>query len=431
MSIESEKRLISACMAGGPVCVAGAVGLGVSSSAFSDCQMGQVWAGLVLAATEDRKTTAFHVLRRTYGSNITEVAVAQLREIASLEPTSIYARTLAVEVVGESKRRAVVERLAGALVLAKAGEGWDEDWAKASAAIRDAQQTAAAHAVTADLEALVDAYIAEEMSGKPPGTVGLGIPEFDEFFGLLGPGEVLVMAGRPGVGKTALALQMADATVRAGKSAVLISLEMSGKDLVGRLAKQRAGRAAAIFRGCSKADYQAAKDARVASAQAIKAAKGKLHVFEVQEAGSVSRIEDRVAMLASADQLPDVVVIDYLQLIQPEDSRAPREQQVATMSRRLKLMALSYKVPVILLSQLNRDAEKNDRKPRLSDLRESGSIEQDADRVWLIYPDSEMPTAPDSPSVNVMIDQAKNRNGAGGVAKPARFFKPSFLFEKP
>lgn len=428
---ETERRLISACMAGGPICVAGAVGMGVSVESFTDGALAAIWAGLTTAATEDRQTSAFYVLRRTYGANIDAVAVERLREISHLEPTSVYAKTLAADVVGEAKRRNVILRLSMALSAAKASESWDDAWAKTSDAMREAQQAAAAHAVTADLDALVDAYIAEELSGKPPGTVGLGIDEFDEFFGLLAPGEVCVMAGRPGVGKTALALQMADATVRSGRSAVIISLEMSGKDLVGRLAKQRAGRAAAIVRGCSKADYQNAKEARVTAAKAIKANKGRLHIFEVQEAGSVSRIEDRVAMLASADQLPDVVVIDYLQLIHAEDSRAPREQQVATMSRKLKLMALTYKVPVILLSQLNRDAEKNDRKPRLSDLRESGSIEQDADRVWLIYPDAEVPSAPDSPSVGVMIDQAKNRNGAGGIAKPARFFKPAFLFEKP
>lgn len=211
---------------------------------------------------------------------------------------------------------------------------------------------------------------------------------------------------------------------------MIVSLEMNGKDLVGRIAKQRVGRAAAISKGCTKAEYEAAKEARIASTEKLKESSKRLNIFEVAEANSVSRIEDRVAMLASADQLPDVVVIDYLQLIQPEDSRSAREQQVATMSRRLKLMALAFRVPVILLSQLNRDAEKNDRRPRLSDLRESGSIEQDADRVWLLYPDPDVPLVADSPSVQVIIDQAKNRNGAGGIAKAARFFKPAFNFEK-
>jgi replicative DNA helicase len=280
------------------------------------------------------------------------------------------------------------------------------------------------------LAALCDEYIAEERNGKAAGKVGTGIAECDDYFGKLGAGEVLVMAGRPAVGKTALAIQMADSVVRAGGRAMIVSLEMNGKDLVGRIAKQRAGRGSAITRGCSKEEYDAAKESRIRSAEKLKEDAQRLNIFEVAETNSVSRIEDRVAMLASADALPDVVVIDYLQLIQPDDARAAREQQVAAMSRRLKLMALAFRVPVILLSQLNRDAEKNDRRPRLSDLRESGSIEQDADRVWLLYPDPEVPLVADSPTVQVVIDQAKNRNGAGGIAKAVRFFKPAFAFEK-
>lgn len=430
-STELEKRLVSACMVGGAADVARAVGLGVSSSAFSDCQIAEVWAGLVAAATEDRKTGSFFVARRTFGKKIPEAGMALISEIEKLEPTSLYVRQLAEAVVGESKRRAVVLRLKAALASVALGKDeWSESWAKASAAIRDAQIAAAANAVTADLEALCDAYIAEETSGKPPGTIGTGVPGFDEFLGLLAPGEVLVMAGRPGVGKTALALQMADAAVRAGKRAVVFSLEMAGKDLIGRLAKQRAGRRASVVKGCTKAEYQAAKEARIGAAQAIKGEKGRLWVYEVQEASSVAQIEDRVAMLASADLTPDVVVIDYLQLVAPEDSRAPREQQVALISRRVKLMALTYKVPVILLSQLNRDAEKNDRTPKMSDLRESGSIEQDADRVWLIYPHDGSAPVSDSPTVTVVIEQAKNRNGESGIGQKACFYKPAFIFER-
>jgi replicative DNA helicase len=162
----------------------------------------------------------------------------------------------------------------------------------------------------------------------------------------------------------------------------------------------------------------------------MKADEKRLHIFEVRQVKSVSDIEDRVAMLKAADALPDVVVIDYLQLLHAEDSRAPREQQVAHMSRRIKLLALTYNVVVILLSQLNRDAEKDGTRPKLSGLRESGAIEQDADRVWLLYPDPEMMLAPDCPTVQVVIDQAKNRNGAGGIAKVVEFFKPSFSFHK-
>lgn len=429
--LQTERRLIGACIAGGPVCVAGAVGLGVSVESFTSQDLAVLWSGLTTAATEDKNTGSFYVLRRAFGTNIQPEHVERIREICEAEPTSIYAKDLANALVGETKRRKVVFLLNSAVHEAKSASDWDSAWSATSQAIMNAQETASANVTTADLESLVDAYIAEETNGKAPGIIGTGIPELDDGFGRIARGEVCVLAGRPGVGKTALALQMAAARTFGGGSAMVVSLEMSGKELIGRLAKQRAGRAGAITRGCSKEDFVAAKEARIESAKKIKGVSGRLHIFEVKEAATLSRIEDRLAMLCSAAKAPDVLVIDYLQLIQPDDTRAPREQQVASMSRRIKLLALRFNLPVLLLSQLNRDAEKNDRRPRLSDLRESGAIEQDADRVWLLYPDAEQPAAADSPTVAVLIDQAKNRNGISGIAKPARFYKPAFLFEKP
>lgn len=428
---ELEMRLLGACMTGGPADVAKAVYLGITEQTFSDGRLAAVWHGLVDAATNDRRTDSFFVLRRAFGNEMTPVNRDLVAEISKTEPTTIYLQSLIDAVLGDYRRRAIKPMLRVAVESLDSADDWQDAWARASVVIREAQDIATKNHRASDLGAMIDEYIAEEMSGKPKGTVGTGVAQLDEGLGLLAPGEVLIVAGRPAVGKTALAIQMADSLVRAGKTAMIVSLEMSGRDLVGRIAKQRAGRAAAIARGCAKADYDKAKTTRVQTAEAMRKDVGKLHIFEVNETSTVSRIEDRVAMLASAGSLPDVVVIDYLQLIQPEDGKASREQQVASMSRRLKLMALSFKVPVILLSQLNRDSEKNDRRPRMSDLRESGSIEQDADRVWLLYPDPESPVAPDSPTIAVMIEQAKNRNGQSGVRQVANFFRPTFSFEKP
>lgn len=431
MKNQTEKRLLGACMTGGPADVAKAVYLGISEETFADARLALVWQGLVKAATEDRSTKTFFVLRRACGNEISAPMQDLVTEIAALEPTSIYVQSLVDAVIGEHRRRAIKPLLKTACDALDAPDEWDDAWAKASSVIRTAQDTATKNHRASDLNAMIDGYIAQEKSGKQTGTVGTGVPQLDEGLGLISAGEVLIVAGRPAVGKTALAIQMADSMVRAGKSAMIVSLEMSGQDLVGRIAKQRAGRASAIARGCGKAEYENAKRVRIETAEAMRKNSGKLNIFEVSETSTVSRIEDRLAMLASADSLPSVVVIDYLQLIAPEDTKSSREQQVATMSRRLKLMALTFKVPVILLSQLNRDSEKNDRRPRMSDLRESGSIEQDADRVWLLYPDPDSVSAPDSPSVAVMIEQAKNRNGQSGVRQVANFYRPTFSFEKP
>jgi replicative DNA helicase len=118
------------------------------------------------------------------------------------------------------------------------------------------------------------------------------------------------------------------------------------------------------------------------------------------------------------------VIIDYLQLVEPEDKRAPREQQIAGITRRLKFMAKELQVPVIGLAQLNRGVElREDKRPKLADLRESGAIEQDADIVMFLHR-PEMYDPEDSPGVAEII-VAKHRNGPTGIVKLG--FKRQFM----
>ena len=109
-----------------------------------------------------------------------------------------------------------------------------------------------------------------------------------------------------------------------------------------------------------------------------------------------------------------LVIIDYLQLIEPEDKKAPREQQIAQIARRLKFLAKELDIPVIALAQLNRGVElREDKRPRLADLRESGAIEQDADLVMFLHrPDAY--NADDNPGLAELII-AKHRSGPTGI----------------
>jgi replicative DNA helicase len=122
-----------------------------------------------------------------------------------------------------------------------------------------------------------------------------------------------------------------------------------------------------------------------------------------------------------------MIVVDYIQLIDTEESRDSRQEQIARISRRLKTLARELHVPVIALSQLNRAVEnREDRRPRMSDLRESGAIEQDADLVLLLHrPECYDPT--DQPGIAELI-VAKNRNGATGTVK-LTFLKNITRFE--
>jgi replicative DNA helicase len=126
-----------------------------------------------------------------------------------------------------------------------------------------------------------------------------------------------------------------------------------------------------------------------------------------------------------------LIVIDYLQLIEPTDRKASREQQVSQISRRIKQLAGTIGAPVLVLTQLNRESEKDDRRPRLSDLRESGAIEQDSDRVWLLWdqPDINAPKrSADDDAIDISLIQAKCRSGPANLVTKLRFDRPCFRF---
>jgi replicative DNA helicase len=111
-----------------------------------------------------------------------------------------------------------------------------------------------------------------------------------------------------------------------------------------------------------------------------------------------------------------IVIIDYLQLIEPEDKRAPREQQIAQITRRLKFLAKELQVPVVALAQLNRGVElREDKRPKLADLRESGAIEQDADIVMFLHRPEMYDPADHPGEAEVVV--AKHRNGPTGIVR--------------
>ena len=129
----------------------------------------------------------------------------------------------------------------------------------------------------------------------------------------------------------------------------------------------------------------------------------------MSQIAAISRRQHRKQPLA-------IVIIDYMQLIEPEEKQIPREQQIAGISRRLKFLAKELRVPVIALSQLNRGVElREDKRPRLADLRESGSIEQDADKVIFLHrPDA---YDPDDRPGEAEVVIAKHRSGPTGIVK--------------
>ena len=192
-------------------------------------------------------------------------------------------------------------------------------------------------------------------------------------------GEMIVLAARPSMGKTALALNIAEnATVVDHVPTLFFSLEMSAEQLAMRMICSH-GRLnmTKIRDGYGNSDLQKKVFAETKVLEKIP--------LWIDETSNLTILEMRSkARRLYAQQALGLVVIDYLQLLSGTDSRLPREQQIAEISRGIKGMAKELNIPVIVLSQLNRESEKEYRKPLLSDLRESGSIEQDADLVLLL-----------------------------------------------
>ena len=230
--------------------------------------------------------------------------------------------------------------------------------------------------------------------------------------------EMIVVAARPSMGKTSFALNIAEAAAlpKAGKEPVptlIFSLEMSSSQLALRMLCARSRVNMKHLR-----DGIVSREGREVNALGQAAEEFKKCPILVDDSSALTIMELRAkARRIYARKKLGLVIVDYLQLINGTDPRAPREQQVAEVSRGLKAMAKELDLPVIVLSQLNRSSEKENRTPRLSDLRESGSIEQDADVVIMLSrpkdSDEKFQTAANAADLIV----AKQRNGPVGDLK--------------
>ena len=247
--------------------------------------------------------------------------------------------------------------------------------------------------------------------------VATGFTDLDRMTSGLHPGEMVVIAARPSMGKTSLAMNIAEHVAIDQKLPVgVFSLEMTSESLVLRMLCSR-----------SRVNLRNIRDGFLAERDFPKltGAAGKLAAAPlfIDDSSGLSILQLRAKARRMAQQHGiKLFVIDYLQLLHSTARRAEnRQQEIADISSGIKSLAKELKVPVIVLSQLNRELEKDkNRKPRMSDLRESGSIEQDADLVALLYKptsgDDEdgPPAGEDNDAVPVNLLIAKQRNGPTG-----------------
>jgi len=242
--------------------------------------------------------------------------------------------------------------------------------------------------------------------------ISTGFDTLDRIIGGWKAGTLTILAARPGIGKTSLALHFAKVAAENGKSVLFFSLEMTKTDLV-----------KILISGEACIDRTRLRDGRLDSNdwQLLDQSIGSIERFPIKwidRAGiNVNQIKTAIKKNRKAGKC-DLVVIDYLQLIAPTDKKVIREQQISEISRILKEITLNEKIPIICLSQLNREAESE--VPKASHLRESGAIEQDADIILLPWRPgynggvSENTPIPEN---EIKLIVAKNRRGQRGDFK--------------
>ena len=342
---------------------------------------------------------------------------AYLGTLSNSTPTAVHAAQYARIV----ERKAVLRNLIGAAGKI-AGIGY-EDPAEIQEAIDRAEAELFAvsgrrmSAGFSKLDTLLhDAYDRLDYLHAHRGEISgvrTGFGDLDTLTTGLQKSDLVILAARPSVGKTSFALNIAEhAAVRDGKSVGIFSLEMSKEQLVLRLLSSVSGIDSQRLRSgfLEELDF-----ARIAPAMN---ALSQAPVY-IDDTPNMSAMELRTkARRLAAEVGLDLVIVDYLQLMQSGSSNkdANRVQEVSEISRGLKALARELKIPVIALSQLSRQPEMRESKePRLSDLRESGSIEQDADLVMFLYREKERGADDQNTEGEVVkLKLAKHRNGPTG-----------------
>lgn len=246
-----------------------------------------------------------------------------------------------------------------------------------------------------------------QMAGTPT-----GFTDVDKLFWGLRGGDLLILAARPGVGKTSFALNLATNAAKAGAAVALFSLEMGANQLVQRIlcAEARVNLGQLRAGNLQEGDWNAIMNAA--------ATLSGLELY-IDDTPGLSLLEMRAkARRQLRDKKKGLIIVDYLQLMQPPSNRRDgnRAVEVAEISRGLKVLAKEMDMPLLALSQLSRAVEmRGSKRPMLSDLRESGSIEQDADIVMFIdrsmdEMEAETDGRPDWGTAELIV--AKHRNGA-------------------
>jgi replicative DNA helicase len=388
-SIETEAALLGGLMSQNDAI--DAVADTLAAEHFFEPVHGRIYSAIVKEASLGRPANPLTVKSYFHDDNaIAELGgISYLAKLTGTLSMAMPVRDCARQIKELAERRVLVERLTGALEIALN-----------PSASNDTVLDAADEAVTSisgttdgiaqmDAGQAFDRMIAAYVEPRH-GVQCVRIESLDNLLGPIRPKQLIIGAGRPGMGKTAVALSYSIGAALNGHGVLFVSLEMSADELAARMASDM------CFDGHSGVPFEAIRDGRLDQAAMRRVVNARDRIaeapFRIIDAGSLS--VGRLAMIvrrykrrfAAQGRKLELVVIDYLQLLHPDTKGRSAYESVSEVSRSLKAIAKDYDVGVLALAQLSRAVEqRQDKQPILSDLRDSGQIEQDADAVLFLY----------------------------------------------
>lgn len=422
-SLEAEEYLLACCFLDGPDVISRCLEARIRPESFYDQKHGVVYERLldlynrqapidISVVAEELKTS-----RQLDGVG----GYAFLTQVSSRIPTTAQASYFIEKVREQSLLREIIRSATGAVEDCYGFTGGlDEFVDQIEQKIFSVTQNRVSESAKQMREPTREAMnVITKMMMKKGELTGIssGFKDLDALMWGFQRQEMIVLAARPSMGKTSLALNFAEGASLPKKGAsvatLIFSLEMSAGQLALRMLCSRARVNMKLLRDGLLSKNGDEQNRLVQTADEF----SKAPIF-IDDSSALSIMQLRAKARRIHARTPlGFIVVDYLQLLSPTDSKMPREQQVAEASRGLKSLAKELNVPVLVLSQLNRSSEKENRTPKLADLRESGSIEQDADVVLMLArprdADEKFQVAADSAELIV----AKSRNGPVGELK--------------
>jgi replicative DNA helicase len=400
---DAEQAVMAACCAW-PDAVDAGLDAGLRPEHFHRPGLGNAFQAACVLVASGQPVDAVTVPAELARLGLPGPSASDLLALVVDVPSVTRVAEYAAIVVSTSRRRRLLGNLTDAVEAAKGPGSFEEVAASVDRLVTDVLGDDVADRDRPEaIGDIVDAVICRLIEGGENG-VRTGYRDLDQLLGPLSPGSLVLVAGRPSLGKTAFVLGLAQHAAWAGVRTLFASAEQSRHEIglrqIADIARVPTPR---LRPPLTKEDLE--KVSLVGSQLA------DLPLVVTDRNRGAAGVAQDARRVARRDGL-GLVVVDYLQLLAPGERGERRELEVAAISRQLKTLAVDLRVPVVCAAQLNRDAERREgRRPRLADLRESGALEQDADVVLLLHRDDDR----ESPFFGTgELIVAKNRNGPIG-----------------